>query len=108
MIKRYTDQRIAGIWALERKYELWQDVELAVIEARERLGRIPAGTHTAMREALLVRNAIDCEYIEAKEKELSHDLLAFVDERMRFLTPELKAYFHQKMTSYDTEESAFV
>ena len=85
---------------------LWQGVELAVVQARESLGRVPSGTHMKMRE-LVDKNAIDIAFIDEREKVLQHDLNSFLEERLRFLPPELQAEFHKKMTSYDTEEAPF-
>lgn len=106
MIIRYTDPRIEEAWSLRIKYNLWQAVELAVIEAKEKFERIPQGTYRQM-ERILVNNPIDPAFIDKKEKELRHDLNAFLEERMRFLPENLQIYFHQQMTSYDTEEAGF-
>jgi adenylosuccinate lyase len=106
MIKRYEDPRIKKTWSLEEKYKLWQDTELAVIMARENLRRIPFGTYEKISAALLAR--IDAKKIERLEKKLQHDLNAFLEERWGRLSDKLKSFFHQDMTSYDTEESAFI
>jgi len=108
MIDRYSDPRITEIWSLEQKFQLWQTVELAVIEARELLEMIPLGTFSAIA-SVLDNNPISIEFIDEREKVLWHDLNAFIDERLRFMKdkPELQAEFHRNMTSYDTEEAAF-
>ena len=106
MIKRYSDPRIEGIWKLEAKFSLWQQVELAVIKARESLGKIVPNTYAAIK-AILEKYPIDIAYIEEREKVLHHDLNAFIEERLRFLQPALQAEVHRRMTSYDTEEAAF-
>jgi adenylosuccinate lyase len=106
MIKRYSDKRITELWSLEKKFGMWQDVEFAVIEAREQLGMIPSGTCKKIADALR-DNPINIAFIDEREKVLHHDLNAFLEERMRFLTPELAIHFHNRMTSYDTEEAPF-
>ena len=107
MIERYADPRITEIWSNENKVRLWQRVELAVIEARVALGEIKGEEFIQIREALDV-NPIDIAWWLAEEKELKHDLNAFVEERRRFLPPHLQRYFHELVTSYDIEEPAFV
>ena len=104
---RYQDERIVAAWSDEAKLLEWEDVELAVVLAREILGRIPRGTHERIK-VILKANPPDIEWWHAREKETDHDLQAFLDERLRHLLPELQCYLHEDMTSYDTEEPAFV
>jgi len=106
MIERYSDKEITGIWSTENKLAQWQTVELAVIEAMVKLGTISEKNYLEIRE-LLEKNPIDVEWCKAKEEELKHDLAAFVEERRRFLPSELQGFFHQKVTSYDIEDTAF-
>ena len=107
MIKRYADPRNAENWSLPVKFGRWQEVELAVIEAREKLGRIPSGTHQSIKN-ILESHLIDIQFILDKEKELEHDLLSFLAERSQHLLDALKQYLHaDEMTSYDDEEPAF-
>jgi adenylosuccinate lyase len=107
MIPRYRSPEIAEIWTDERKLALWQDTELAVIYASERLKVFPPGTYESMR-VMLTNAPMDIEWWLAREKEVHHDLNAWLDERRRHLPIELHQYFHgNNMTSYDTEEPAF-
>ncbi len=106
MIERYEDKDIKIIWSNERKVELWQGVELAVIEAMENLGQIAGGIYSRVAE-ILSSQPIDLDWWLQREREIKHDLNAFIDERLRFLPPELAQYLHKKITSYDTEEPAF-
>ena len=106
MIERYTDKDIARVWSDENKLKLWQKTELAVIKTMANLGQIDKEIFTKIIEILEGR-PIDLVWWKEKEKEIKHDLNAFVEERLRFLPPELQQYFHRKITSYDTEEPAF-
>lgn len=106
MIKRYRNPEIEETSSDENKLLLWQEVELAVIEAREKLGRIPQGT-TARVKACLDAHPIDLAWWEQRDNEIHHDLQAAVDERRRHLPDELKKEYHKGNTSYDTEEPAF-
>lgn len=107
MHERYIDMRIQEIWSDERKLMLWQETELAVIRAESELGLIPEGVYEQIAE-ILCKHSIDIAWWKARDKEINHDLNAFVEERRRHLPVELQIYFHRKITSYDTEESAFI
>jgi adenylosuccinate lyase len=106
MIERYSDRKITRILSTKNKLAKWQTVELAVIKARVKLKEISEKNYLEIRE-LLEKNSIDVKWFKAKEKEIKHDLAAFVEERRRFLPPELQGFFHQKVTSYDIEDTAF-
>lgn len=106
MISRYANPEITEIWSDQHKYNLWQQTELAVLQARITLARISPDIYHTINLAL-TDNPIDMDWINAKEKETKHDLNAFLLERLRFIPAELQQYFHQGMTSYDTEEPAF-
>ncbi len=106
MIKRYEDKDVVRIWSNEHKLDLWQKTELAVILAMANLGKTDEETYRKISEALS-KNPIDVNWWLQRDKEIHHDLNAFLDERLRFLPPDLQVYFHRKITSYDTEEPAF-
>jgi adenylosuccinate lyase len=50
MIDRYTRPRMAAIWDLTHKYEIWLEVELQACAAFERAGQIPRGTSAKIRK----------------------------------------------------------
>ena len=106
MIERYVNKDIARIWSDESKLNLWQKTELAVIQAMANLGQIDREIPAKITE-ILEKKPIDLAWWKEKEKEIKHDLNAFLEERLRFLPSELQVYFHRKITSYDTEEPAF-
>lgn len=103
MIPRYSNPRITEIWSDANKLKLWQATELAVIQARSEMGVFPSDAISRI-EAILEKKEIDLDWWLARDKEIHHDLNAFLDERLRHLPVELHQFFHEKMTSYDTEE----
>lgn len=105
MIPRYFDPKIDQIWSDGHKTKLWQQVESAVIRARENLGLLEKGIDERVLTYLTL--PIDIDRWHALEKEMKHDLNAFVFERREKLPVELQHRFHEDMTSYDTEEAAF-
>jgi len=106
MIPRYEQIEITKIWSDENKVTLWQKTELAVIKAKAVLGEISMEIYLKIRH-LLLKHPIDIPWWKNREKEINHDLDAFIDERKRFLPPDLQHYLHEELTSYDTEEPAF-
>src|SRR3989338_7591743 len=107
MHPRYAHPQITNIWCSENKLNLWQEPELAVIRARVNLGQLPKSVFENISR-LLGAEKIDLDWWQQKDKEVGHDLNAFLEERLRYLPIELQQHFHDGMTSYDTEESAFV
>jgi adenylosuccinate lyase len=103
MIERYSDPKIKEIWDNPNKLRLWQQTELAVIQARCNLSLFPPMVGSQIKE-ILENTSIDISWWLARDKEIHHDLNAFLDERLKNLPSELHQYFHEGMTSYDTEE----
>lgn len=107
MIERYRDKKIAEIWSDRSKLNLWQKTELMVLKAKATLGIITFNVYDSIND-ILSKIEIDLAWWKKRDDEIHHDLNAFVDERIRYLPPDLQHEFHKKITSFDTEESAFV
>jgi adenylosuccinate lyase len=106
MDKRYENPNIATIWANPAKVARWDQVELAVINARVKLGLVESVSYLTIRH-VLEENPADIDWWLARDKEIAHDLQAYVDERRRHLPVELQHLLHDRITSYDTQEAAF-
>jgi adenylosuccinate lyase len=106
MIPRYENPEITKVWSNPNKLRLWQETELAVIKARVNLSLLDGLIMINIASALH-SHAIDIDWWLARDKEIGHDLNAFLDERFRFLPIGLQQYLHDGLTSYDTEEPAF-
>lgn len=107
MHERYIKKSIAEIWSTENKLGLWQKTELMAIKARVILGLVAEAVFLKIEE-ILTSIPIDILWWKNRDKEIRHDLNAFLDERLRHLPLELQRFLHEDMTSYDTEEPAFV
>lgn len=101
MISRYSLPRMRAIWEEQNKFQTWLDVELAVVEAHEHFGTIPAGTTATMR----ANAKFTIERIEEIEAITHHDLIAFTKAVMENLGDESK-HLHYGVTSYDIEDTA--
>ncbi len=96
MIPRYSRPPMAAIWSDQSKYEIWLEIEILAAEAMEQLGQIPAGTAKVLRE----RGAFDVARIDEIEREVKHDVIAFLTSVTEHAGPEAR-FMHQGMTSSD-------
>src|SRR5437763_11366409 len=106
MIPRYTRPEMGRIWSDQHKYECWLEVELAASEALAEMGEVPAEAARALR----AHARLDVKRIEAIEREVRHDVIAFttaVAESMAAAgTSEAARWFHYGMTSNDVVDTA--
>jgi adenylosuccinate lyase len=101
MIARYSRPAMSEVWSEPRRLGLWLDVELAVTEARERAGRVPAGTTDRIR----VRARIDVARMEAIEAEVGHDVIAFLSMLAESVGDDSRQ-LHVGLTSSDLVDTA--
>ncbi len=101
MIPRYTRPVMGKIWSEEHKFATWLQVEIAVCEAWTEQGKVPAADMAKLRQAPQPSLA----RIAAIEKEIDHDLNAFLMAVAEQLGPESR-FLHLGLTSYDVEDTA--
>jgi len=99
MIPRYTRPEIATIWNAETRYRLWFEIEAHAADAMAELGIIPKEAARKIWEN--GRNArFDLARIDAIEREVKHDVIAFLTHVAEIIGPEAR-FLHQGMTSSD-------
>ena len=101
MLERYSLPKMKAVWSEENKFQSWLDVEIAVCEAQEHFGKIPAGT----AEKVKAGAKFNVKRIDEIEAETHHDLIAFVKCVTENLGEEGR-YVHYGVTSYDIEDTA--
>lgn len=101
MIDRYALSPLKDIWSLQRTYEIWLEIEIAVLEAMEELGQIPRATAAKVRKTVTV----DQRRIAEIEKTIGHDLLAFIRSIEEQAGKEGR-YIHYGLTSSDVKDTA--
>ena len=101
MIERYTLPQMGAIWSEENKYRKWLDVELAVCEAWEELGRIPSASLKKIKE----KAAFSVARIEEIEKVVKHDVIAFLEAVGEYVGEDAR-FIHLGLTSYDIVDTA--
>lgn len=102
MISRYSRPEMAGIWSDRSRYSRWLEVEIAVCEAWNKAGKIPDKALADIRK----KAAFDEGRIAELEKELKHDVLAFLTSVSEKTGPSSR-YIHMGLTSSDVLDTAF-
>lgn len=96
MIPRYSRPELAGLWSDASRFELWLEIELAVCEAMEKQGSVPAGTAEKVRKA--ASGKLDPAQILEIEATTRHDVIAFLTH-VEALAGEPARWLHLGMTS---------
>jgi adenylosuccinate lyase len=96
MIPRYTRPEMASIWEPETKFKIWFEIEAHACDALAELGVIPKEAAKAVWE----RGAFEVDRIDAIEREVKHDVIAFLTNLAEHVGPEAR-FVHQGMTSSD-------
>src|SRR4051795_5269591 len=99
MIPRYTRPRMAAIWDAQTRFRIWFEIEAHAADAMAELGMIPKEAAQKIRDR--GRDAVfDIERIDAIEREVKHDVIAFLTHLAEIVGPEAR-FVHQGMTSSD-------
>jgi adenylosuccinate lyase len=99
MIPRYTRPEMAAIWEPKSRFRIWFEIEAHAADAMAALGIIPEQAARTIWEK--GRNAtFDVARIDAIEREVKHDVIAFLTHLSEIVGPEAR-FVHQGMTSSD-------
>ncbi|MFI5370039.1 MAG: adenylosuccinate lyase [Candidatus Eisenbacteria bacterium] len=101
MIDRYARPEMTRVWSETRRLELWLDVELAAVAARETRGEVPPGTAARIRSAA----RLDPARMQAIESEVRHDVIAFLSMVAESIGDDARV-LHAGMTSSDLVDTA--
>ncbi len=103
MIERYGTDEMRGIWGEKEKFINWVGVEVAVLRAKVKLGELDVKIPEDLGDFI----DIIVDEINRIEKEvIKHDVIAFLMHTSPQLPEELRPYWHHRMTSYDTQDTA--
>src|SRR4051794_18642162 len=105
MIPRYTRPEMASIWEAQTRFKIWFEIEAHAADALAELGTIPKeAAKTIWAKA---KNAtFDVARIDAIEREVKHDVIAFLTHLSEIVGPEAR-FVHQGMTSSDVLDTCF-
>jgi adenylosuccinate lyase len=105
VIPRYTRPEMAAIWDPQTRYRIWFEIEVHAAEAMAKLGMIPKAAAAKIRDR--GRDAeFDIARIDAIEREVKHDVIAFLTHLAEIVGPEAR-FVHQGMTSSDVLDTCF-
>lgn len=103
MIDRYSREEIKKIWDLNAKFNYYLKVELAVCGAYSKIGQIPT---EALKE-IKQKAAFSVQRIDEIEREVRHDVIAFLTNVNENVGAEYSKYIHMGLTSSDVIDTAF-
>ena len=101
MIPRYTRPQMAAIWADENKFRIWLRIEILACEAMHKRGLVPR----ADLRRIKARAHFDVARIDAIEREVNHDVIAFLTNVAEHVGPSAR-FLHKGMTSSDVLDTA--
>ena len=99
MIPRYTRPAMAAIWDPQTRYRIWFEIEAHAADAMAELGIIPKAAAAKIWEKGKTAK-FDIARIDAIEREVKHDVIAFLTHLAEIVGPEAR-FVHQGMTSSD-------
>jgi adenylosuccinate lyase len=102
MIPRYSRPEMARIWEPETRFRIWLRIETYAAEAMAELGLIPK--HAA--DAVKKRGGFDVDRIDQIEREVKHDVIAFLTSVAEHVGPEAR-FLHAGLTSSDVLDTCF-
>ncbi len=105
MIPRYSRLEMAAIWSPETRFRIWFEIEAHATTALADLGVVPREAAEKVWEKGS-QAVFDVERIDAIEREVKHDVIAFLTHLAEIVGPEAR-FVHQGMTSSDVLDTCF-
>ncbi len=96
MITRYSRPEMSAIWEPQNRFRIWFEIEAHAADALAAKGVIPKEAAKAVWE----KGGFDIARIEAVEREVKHDVIAFLTSLAEHVGPDAR-FVHQGMTSSD-------
>lgn len=103
MIERYSREEISKIWTQESKFSYYLNVELAVLEAYNKLGVVSDAALSHIKKTA----KFDLKRIDEIEKIVQHDVIAFLTCVNENVGEEYSGLIHKGLTSSDVIDTAF-
>ncbi len=103
MIERYSRKEISDIWQLDAKFNYYLQVELAVLKAYNKLGEVSGEALQYIQE----HASFSVERIDEIEKEVKHDVIAFLTNVNENVGDKYSPLIHKGLTSSDVIDTAF-
>ncbi len=105
MIPRYSRPEMAAIWSPETRYRIWFEIEAHAADAMADLGIVPkAAAKKIWAKGKAAK--FDTARIDEIEREVKHDVIAFLTHLAEHVGPEAR-FVHSGMTSSDVLDTCF-
>ena len=101
MISRYSRNLMAKVWEPDNRFGTWLKIEIFACEAMAKLGQVPPEAVKVIRK----KAGFEVERIDAIEKVVKHDVIAFLTAVGERVGPEAR-YLHLGMTSSDVLDTS--
>ncbi len=107
MIERYSTPEMTRLWSEAERYRTWLEVELAAMEAFERLGDVPVGSAARLRSRLegAPLDAAFAGRVAELEAVTRHDIVAFTRALTELFGDDAR-HVHYGLTSTDVVDTA--
>jgi adenylosuccinate lyase len=105
MIPRYSRPEMTAIWSPETRFRIWFEIEAHAADAMAELGIIPKDAAKKIW-AKGAKAKFDIARIDAIEREVKHDVIAFLTHLAEIVGPEAR-FVHSGMTSSDVLDTCF-
>ena len=102
MIPRYARPDMTALREAESRFSIWLEIETHALDAMVKLGIVPEDAAKAVRE----KGGFDVDRIDEIEREVKHDVIAFLTSLSEHVGPEAR-FVHQGMTSSDVLDTCF-
>ncbi|MHB9878058.1 adenylosuccinate lyase [Pacificimonas sp. ICDLI1SI03] len=96
MIPRYSRKVMTDIWEPQTRFQIWYEIEAHAMDALADLGVVPREAAQAVWD----RGGFDIDRIDEIEREVKHDVIAFLTSLQEHVGEEAR-FVHQGMTSSD-------
>jgi adenylosuccinate lyase len=105
LIPRYTRPEMAAIWTPETRFRIWFEIEAHAASAMAEIGLIPKEAAQVIWEKG-AKARFDIARIEEIEREVKHDVIAFLTHLAEHVGPEAR-FVHAGLTSSDVLDTCF-
>jgi adenylosuccinate lyase len=105
MIPRYSRAEMAAIWEPQTRFRIWFEIEAHATDCLAELGVVPRAA-AAKIWAKGKAAQFDVARIDEIEREVKHDVIAFLTHLSEIVGPEAR-FVHQGMTSSDVLDTCF-
>ena len=105
MVPRYSRPDMADIWSPQTRFRIWFEIEAHAADAMAKLGLIPQRAAKTIW-AKGKKATFDIARIDAIEREVKHDVIAFLTHLAEIVGPDAR-FVHQGLTSSDVLDTCF-